>query len=124
MLSLRAQGKPGEAHPGAVDVHSQMRGAFVLQHGQLDFSRLGYSLPGATINLAGQYTLDGRKFDFTGKVRTEAKLSNMVSTWWKSLLLKPVDPFFHKHGAGAEIPVKITGTKGSPKFGLDLGGKD
>jgi hypothetical protein len=124
MLSLRAQGKPGEARPGAVDVHSQMRGTFVLQHGQLDFSRLGYALPGATINLAGQYTLDGRKFDFAGKVRTDAKLSQMVSTWWKSLLLKPVDPFFHKHGAGAEIPVKITGTKGSPKFGLDLGGKD
>lgn len=123
MLSLRAQGKPGQAHPGAPDVHSQMRGAFVLRSGQLTFSDLNYMLPGATINLAGQYTLDGRKFDFTGKVRTSAMLSQMVSTWWKSLLLKPVDPFFHKHGAGAEIPVKITGTKSSPKFGLDLGGK-
>jgi hypothetical protein len=40
------------------------------------------------------------------------------------LLLKPVDPFFKKNGAGAEIPVKITGTKGAPKFGLDLGHKD
>ena len=123
MLSLRAQGKPGEAHPGAVDVHSQMRGTFVLRSGQLNFSNLDYTLPGAAINLAGQYTLDGRKFDFAGKVRTNAELSKMVSTWWKSLLLKPVDPFFHKHGAGAEIPVKITGTKGSPKFGLNLGGK-
>ncbi len=123
MLSLRAQGKPGEAHPGAPDVHSQMRGAFVLRSGQLTFSNLNYMLPGATINLAGQYTLDGKKFDFTGKVRTSAMLSQMVSTWWKSLLLKPVDPFFHKHGAGAEIPVKITGTNSSPKFGLDLGGK-
>ena len=124
MLSLRAQGKPGEAHPGAADVHSRMRGNFVLRSGQLTFSKLDYSLPGATINLAGQYTLDGKKFDFAGKVRTNAKLSQMVSTWWKSLLLKPVDPFFHKHGAGAEIPVKITGTQSSPKFGLDLGGKD
>jgi hypothetical protein len=123
MLSLRAQGKPGEAHPGAADVHSQMHGSFVLRSGQLTFSQLDYSLPGATINLAGRYTLDGRKFDFAGKVRTNAMLSQMVSTWWKSLLLKPVDPFFHKHGAGAEIPVKISGTKGSPKFGLDLGGK-
>jgi len=35
-------------------------------------------------------------------------------------LLKPVDPFFHKHGAGAEIPFKITGTRSEPKFGLDL----
>jgi hypothetical protein len=124
MLSLRAQGRPGEAHPGAPDVHSQIRGSFNLKSGRMDFSQLNYTLPGATINLAGQYTLDGKKFDFTGKVRTDAKLSQMTSTWWKSLMLKGVDPFFHKHGAGAEIPVKITGTNTAPKFGLNLGAKD
>ncbi len=123
MLSLRAQGKPGEAHPGAPDVLSQIRGTFNLKSGNMTFSQLNYKLPGATINLAGQYTLDGKKFDFAGKVRTDAMLSQMTSTWWKSLLLKPVDPFFHKHGAGAEIPVKITGTNTAPKFGLDIGGK-
>src|SRR6202000_933735 len=64
MLSMRAQGKPGQARPGAPDVHSQIRGAFVLRTGQLTFSNLDYMLPGATVNLAGQYTLDGRKFDF------------------------------------------------------------
>jgi hypothetical protein len=47
----------------------------------------------------------------------------MTATWWKSVLLKPVDPFFHKNGAGAEIPVKISGTNTSPKFGLDIGSK-
>jgi hypothetical protein len=45
----------------------------------------------------------------------------MVASWWKSWLLKPADPFFHKHGAGAEIPVKVTGTNTAPKFGLDMG---
>jgi hypothetical protein len=124
MLSLRARGKPDQAHPGAPDVHSQMRGAFNLQSGRMDFSQLNYALPGATINLAGQYTLDGKKFDFTGKVRTDAQLSHMTATWWKSLLLKPVDPFFHKHGAGAEIPIKINGTNTAPKFGLNVGGKN
>jgi hypothetical protein len=123
MLSLRAQGKPGEAHDGAPDVHSQMRGVFDLHAGRIVFNKLNYALPGATVQLAGQYTLDGKKFEFTGKVRTDAKLSQMTSTWWKSLLLKPVDPFFHKNGAGAEIPVKISGTNTSPKFGLDIGGK-
>ncbi len=123
MLSLRAQGKPGEAHSGAPDVHSQMRSTFALRSGQLTLPDLNYMLPGATVNLAGQYTLDGKKFNFAGKVRTTAKLSDMVSTWWKSILLKPVDPFFEKHGAGAEIPVKITGTQSEPKFGLDIGGR-
>ena len=77
-------------------------------------------MPGANVDLAGVYTLDGQKFEFTGLVRTKAKLSQMVSTWWKSLLLMPVDPIFAKHGAGTEIPVKISGTKSAPKFGLDL----
>jgi hypothetical protein len=70
--------------------------------------------------LAGEYTLDGEKFEFAGNVRTKAKLSQMVASKWKSVLLKPVDPFFKKNGAGAEIPVKVSGTRSAPKFGLDL----
>ncbi|HZY61130.1 MAG TPA: hypothetical protein VFE38_01300 [Edaphobacter sp.] len=123
MLSLRAQGDPKEAKPGAEDVRSHMLGEFVMGSGRLRFSKLVYTLPGGTVNLSGVYSLDGNEFNFTGKVRTEAKLSQMVASKWKSWLLKPVDPFFKKNGAGAEIPVKITGTKGSPKFGLDLGHK-
>ncbi|QHS53618.1 AsmA-like C-terminal region-containing protein [Edaphobacter sp. 12200R-103] len=124
MLSLRAQGKAKQAKPGAEDVHSRMVGNFRMGAGRLRFSRLDYDLPGADINLAGVYSLDGNELDFSGKVRTKAALSNMVATWWKSWLLKPVDPFFRKHGAGAEIPIKISGSKGSPKFGLDLHHKD
>jgi hypothetical protein len=48
----------------------------------------------------------------------------MVASRWKSWMLKVADPFFHKNGAGAEIPVKVTGTNTSPKFGLDIGHKD
>jgi hypothetical protein len=124
MLSLRAQGKAKKAKPGAEDVSSKMVGTFRMDRGKLRFSRLAYELPGADVNLAGVYSLDGNELDFSGKVRTKAALSNMVATWWKSWLLKPVDPFFRKHGAGAEIPIKISGSKGSPKFGLDLHHKD
>ena len=120
MLSLRARGDAKEAKPGAEDVASQMNGSFIMGGGKLHFSKLAYALPGADINLAGVYSLDGNELDFDGKVRTKATLSKMVATWWKSWLLKPVDPFFKKNGAGAEIPVKISGTKGAPKFGLDL----
>jgi len=120
ILSLRAQGSPEEAKPGAEDVTSRMTGKFAMGQRKLNFSELDYTLPGANVRLNGLYSLDGNQFDFTGKVRTNAKLSQMVASKWKSLLLKPVDPFFHKHGAGAEIPIKITGTKSAPKFGLDL----
>jgi hypothetical protein len=124
MLSLRAQGDAKDAKPGAEDVSSQMSGSFIMGAGKLHFNKLAYVLPGADINLAGVYSLDGNQLDFDGKVRTKAALSKMVATWWKSWLLKPVDPFFRKNGAGAEIPVKISGTKGAPKFGLDLKHKD
>jgi hypothetical protein len=124
MLSLRAQGDPKDAKPGAEDVVSHMTGKFKMGDGKLDLQDLDYQMPGATVALAGVYTLDGKKFDFTGKVRTNAKLSQMVSSRWKSWGLKVVDPFFHKHGAGAEIPVKVTGTNSAPKFGLDLHHKD
>ena len=93
-----------------------------MGNGKLDLEDLNYTLPGATVRLAGVYTLDGKKFDFTGKVRTDAKLSQMVASRWKGWMLKVADPFFHKHGAGAEIPVKVTGTNTAPKFGLNIGG--
>jgi hypothetical protein len=124
MLSLRAQGDPKAAKPGAEDIHSTMQGKFMMADGKLHLSDLLYALPGGTVEMSGVYSLDGKEFDFSGKVRTEAKLSQMVASKWKSLLLKPVDPFFSKHGAGAEIPIKVTGTKGAPKFGLDFGHKD
>jgi hypothetical protein len=124
MLSLRAQGDAKDAKPGAEDVHSQMVGQFVLGNSKLSFSKLDYALPGATVALTGEYSLDGDRFEFEGKMRTDAKVSQMVASKWKSILLKPVDPFFKKNGAGAEIPVKVSGTKSAPKFGLDLGHKD
>jgi len=124
MLSLRAQGDPKDAKPGAEDVQSQMVGEFVMEDGKLNFSKLDYSLPGADVMLVGEYTLDGESFEFAGKVRTNAKVSQMVASKWKSVLLKPVDPFFKKNGAGAEIPVKVSGTKSAPKFGLDLRHKE
>jgi hypothetical protein len=124
MLSLRAQGDAKDAKPGAEDVSSQMNGQFMMQNKRLQFKELDFTLPGGKVQLSGVYSLDGNEFNFSGNVRTQAKVSQMVASRWKSLLLKPVDPFFKKDGAGAEIPVKITGTKGAPKFGLDLRHKD
>ena len=124
MLSLRAEGHPKEAKPGAEDVNSHMTGSFQMADGKLALQDLQYTMPGATVHLVGVYTLDGKKFDFSGKVRTDAKLSQMVASRWKSWALKVADPFFHKNGAGAEIPVKVTGTNTAPKFGLDIGHKD
>ena len=119
-LSLRAQGDPKAAKTGANDVESQMKGKFTMDGGKLTFSTLTYNLPGAEVRLMGDYSLDGAQFDFHGNLQTDAKLSQMVATGWKSFLLKAVDPFFTKDGKGAQVPVVIHGTKDAPKFGLDL----
>ncbi len=122
MLSLRARGEPKEAKPGAKDVNSLMQGDFTIGNGKITFSRLRYTLPGAQVNLAGVYSMDGQQFEFSGKVMTKATLRKMVASWWKSWLLTPISPFFKRDGAGAEIPIKISGTRSEPKFGLDLFG--
>jgi len=123
-LSMRTQGKPKQAQDGIPDnVQSDMTGTFDLDVGLLTFSQLEFRIPGTQVNLTGTYGLDGQQFDFHGKARMDAKLSQMV-TGWKSILLKPVDPFFSKNGAGTEIPVKITGTESEPHFGADFGHKD
>ena len=62
-------------------------------------------------------SLNGEVFEFKGHVRTDATASHMV-TGWKALLLKPVDPFLKKNGAGMEIPIEVSGTKSEPHFGL------
>jgi hypothetical protein len=120
MISLRAQGKPKEARPGAKDVRSQMNGTFSLNEGALQFSNLAYFMPGAQVNLDGVYTLDGQQFDFHGQVLTDVSLSQMVDSRLLSFFLKAASPFFRRKGGGAEIPVRISGTRSEPKFGLDV----
>jgi len=123
-LSLRSQGRPQLATDNIPDnVRSDLSGVFHLNRGVLTFSQLQFLVPGTRVNLTGEYSLDGNIFDFHGKVRMDAKLSHMV-TGWKAFMLKPVDPFFSKNGAGTEVPVKVTGTKSEPHFGLDFGHKD
>lgn len=123
-LSKRSQGTIKDTKNNeSEDVHSGLEGTFALDDGILSFSRLEFAIPGTRVDLTGTYSLDGNQIDFHGKARLDAKLSQMV-TGWKSVLLKPVDPFFSKNGAGTEVPVKVTGTKSDVHFGPDFGHKD
>jgi hypothetical protein len=123
-LSMRSRGKPKLVQANlSDDIYSDVNGTFGLADGLISFSQLEFRVPGTRVDLTGTYSLDGNVFDFHGKARMDAKLSQMV-TGWKAILLKPADPFFSKNGAGTELPVKITGTKSEPHFGADFGHKD
>ncbi|HZW95468.1 MAG TPA: hypothetical protein VFF64_21135 [Candidatus Eremiobacteraceae bacterium] len=123
-LSLVSQGKPKQAREHEDEnVPTDLRGVFTLNDGLLSFSFLHFLIPGTHVDMIGIYSLDGQTFDFHGKAKLDAKLSQMT-TGWKSVLLKPVDPFFQKDGAGTEVPIRITGAESEPHFGLDFGHKE
>jgi len=121
MRSLGKHAKPDSQEMASV--RSDLQGKFTLNQGLLSFSFLHFQIPGTHADMTGDYSLDGNTFDFHGLLRLDAKLSQMT-TGWKSILLKPVDPFFQKHGTGTEVPFKVTGTRSEPHFGLDFGHKD
>ena len=115
-LSRRGLGKPADEDAGSAV--SALRGSFVLRDGQMRFRDLTFGVTGATVELAGTYGLRDEKLDFHGTLRLNAKLSQTI-TGFKSFLLKPFDPFFRKNGMTV-LPIKVTGTRAQPEFGLEF----
>jgi hypothetical protein len=120
-LSDRASGiskseeKKGEGAKQAVA--SNMRARFKLNKGVAAFSQISFEVPGARLQLAGNYNLKSSDVDFKGNFRMQAKLSQTQSGF-KHVMLMPLDRFFEKDGAGFEVPVSITGTKEKPTIGV------
>jgi hypothetical protein len=120
-LSLRGQGHPGEVkNTDTAAIESEMNGMFKLALGVITLPQLEYSVPGAQIDLAGTYGLEGGALGFAGTAKMQATVSAMVGGW-KGLLLKPADRFFKKDGAGTEVPIQISGTREKPQFEVDVG---
>ena len=59
------------------------------------------------------------ELDFAGHLVLQAKLSQTVNGP-KSFFLKAFDPFFGKKGAGTVLPIRITGTRENPVFGVSV----
>ena len=121
-LSRHGQGKSEDEAVG--EVVSDLKGQFVVDHAVARFSQLTFGVPGALVVLAGSYGLKSEVLDFKGELRLQAPLSKAVGGGVKGFFLKAFDPFFRKQGAGTVLPIKITGTRKDPKFGLNLFGKD
>lgn len=119
-LSSRGQGHPKDAKKsGQPDVLSTMNGTYLMKKALITLPVLEYTVPGAVIDLKGSYAVDGGALDFQGKAKMQATVSAMVGGW-KGLLLKPVDRYFQKDGAGTEVPIQINGTRENPQFGVDF----
>ena len=114
-LSRRAQGQPEneEIH----EVPCAMTGEFNMAQGKMRFPRLNFSIPGAEVELAGEYRFAEQWVDFEGEARIEAKVSEMMKSRWKRWVLKPVDPFFSKKGYGTVTKIRVEGPRDRVKFG-------
>lgn len=115
-LSRRGQGKPKNQEID--EVVSRMSGDFQLDDQVISFETLAFAVAGAAVNLNGAYDMGGDMLDFRGALSLDAKVSQTM-TGWKRWVLKPVDPFFAKNGAGTFLKIKIEGNAKEPKFGLD-----
>jgi hypothetical protein len=105
------------ADPDAV--RSTMQGDFQLGEAVITLPALTYTVPGATIQLKGTYGVEGGALDFTGVAKLNATVSQMVGGVF-GLLLKPADRIFKKDGAGTEVPIRISGTRQDPQFGVEF----
>ena len=120
-LSLKARGKEeGDPETEGASIVSRLRGTFALRHAVLEFEELTFAVPGATVQLEGTYTLHDEQLDFHGDLMVDASLADMTSGF-KSLLARVVQPLFRRKGGGTQLPIKITGPRSKPEFGLDVG---
>ena len=114
-LSRHAEGKPSDEDAGSSVAN--LNGDFKLAKAIINFRSLTFSVPGANLDLTGNYDIGASDLDFKGHLRLQAKLSQTV-TGKKSFFLKAVDPFFSKDGAGTLLPITITGKRNAPTLGV------
>jgi hypothetical protein len=128
-LSERAKGKKDKEKDydqdddanGFERVMSDLTGNVVLTDGLARFSPVSFAVPGAAADMKGTYNLLNKRIDLRGKMRMLATVSE-ATKGAKSIFLKILDPFYKKKekGAGAEVPIRMTGTYGHTHFTAGL----
>ena len=116
-LSARAMGRKRDIAGTPVAV--QMGSRVDLRDEIATLSDAFFAVPGAIARGGGTYNLHNEAIDLDGKLAMHASLSQ-AATGVKSILAIPLDPFFKKQGAGAVVPVRMTGTYVHPKFKMKL----
>lgn len=120
-----AKPQPASAENPAVPLNIQT--TFHLARGVVSTPQLETTFPGSALELAGTFTFQTHAAHLTGNLTMQSDISH-VTTGFKSMLLKPFNPFF-KHRQPQDtgpqvtvIPIAITGN-GPYKIGSNLRGK-
>ena len=122
-FSHRAAGNPPKPAvndaPAEADVLSSISGHASLTNGVASTRDLRVQFPGASTTLAGTWNLHSTAAHLTGDLKMDTDISH-VTTGFKSLLLKPLAPFFKRGKSGAVIPVAFTGASGNYKVSQNI----
>ena len=117
--TLSQRGK-GETAKGGPSVVSSLSGTFRMRKSILTFADLSFAVPGAVVQIAGTYDMKRELLDFHGDLLLDATLEK-TTTGWKAVVAKLAQPLFRRPGGGSKLPIKITGPREKPEFGLDVG---
>ena len=115
-LSQRGKGETSDDGPSVV---SSLSGKFTLRGGTLTFADLSFGVPGAIVQLAGTYDIKSERLDFRGHLLLDASLTETTSGF-KAVVAKMAQPLFRRRGGGSKLPIRISGTRDKPAFGLDV----
>jgi hypothetical protein len=115
-LSRRGTGDPTNGGSGVV---SRLSGTFTLREGTLTFANLSFGVPGAVVQIAGTYDIRRELLDFRGHLLLDAGLAE-TTTGWKAVAAKVAQPLFRRPGGGSKLPIRISGPREKPEFGLDV----
>ncbi len=121
-FSQRAQKKKTNddtAQDGTTDALSSLKGPVEIRNGIASSPHLTFLIPGAQATLNGTFNFHDESAHLTGNLAMQSEISHAV-TGFKSVLLKPLDPFMKKRKAGAVIPIAITGGPGHYKISQDF----
>ena len=117
-LSKRGRGKAAE--PAKDARRLRFPGPFKLGGGRLALPDVSFDVPGARVELAGNYALKRETLDFKGHLLLDAKISQ-TQTGWQVAAAEGRRPAVQAEGRpGSAIPIKIEGSRNAPDFGLDM----
>jgi AsmA-like protein len=91
------------------DILSSLRGRAQIRNGIVFTENLTFQIPGASVDLTGTFNLRGGDVHMLGDLHMQSDISH-VTTGYKSMLLKPLIPFFRRDHVGAVVPIAITGS--------------
>ena len=119
-LSQRAQGESASQYSGPdAGVLSNVTATVSIRDGIASMAPLALEVPGAVAHLKGTFDLQSQEVHMAGDLRMQSDLSHLT-TGFKSLLLKPLAPFFKKKNAGAVVPIALTGSPDHYKVGQNI----